>query len=211
MVANLGIMRVRYNAPVVLTFTLVAVAMQIISTLTGGVVTGLLATAPGSFSVANPVQYIGVVTHIVGHGSWSHLAGNFMFILLLGPLLEERHGSWALLQMIVVTALITGLFNALLFDTGLVGASGIVFMFILLGSMSNLRRGEIPLTFLLVAVIFLGRELIDIFKFDQISQFAHIIGGFMGAGFGFLRGHSTLAAPDGPNPAELKSAPDAPA
>lgn len=201
-------MRVRYNAPVVLTFTLIAVAMQIVSTLTGGVVTGLFATAPGTFSPATPVQYLGIVTHIVGHGSWSHLAGNFMFILLLGPLLEERHGSGALLQMIIVTAAVTGVLNAVLFDNGLVGASGIVFMFILLGSMSNLKRGEIPLTFLLVAVIFIGRELVDIFKFDQTSQFAHILGGLMGAGFGYVRGRAALSAPQAES-AELGSTPDA--
>ncbi|CAN0550204.1 unnamed protein product, partial [Laminaria digitata] len=55
-------MRVRYNAPVVLTFTLIAVAMQIVSTLTGGIVTALLATAPGTFSPSTPVQYLGIVT-----------------------------------------------------------------------------------------------------------------------------------------------------
>ncbi len=185
-------MRIRYNAPVILTFTLLAVTVQLLSTATGGVFTGIFASAPGTFDPESPIQYLGIITHILGHGSWAHLAGNFMFILLLGPLLEERHGSGALLQMILVTAVVTGLLNALLFSSGLVGASGIVFMFILLGSMSNLRRGEIPLTFVLVAIIFIGRELVDIFKFDQTSQFAHILGGIMGAGFGFLRGRNAL-------------------
>lgn len=180
-------MRVRYNAPVVLTFTLIAVGMQILGTLTGDATTELLAAAPPTFTPDNPVQYLGFLTHIVGHGGWAHLFGNFMLILLLGPLLEERHGSGPLLQMILVTALVTGLSNALLFDTYLVGASGVVFMFILLGSMSNFRRGEVPLTFVLVAVIFLGQEVVSIFELDNISQFAHILGGLLGAGFGFLR------------------------
>lgn len=188
-------MRFRYNAPVTLTFTLLAVTVQLLSTATGGVFTEMFASAPGTFDPQSLLQLLGIVTHILGHGSWAHLAGNFMFILLLGPLLEERHGSHALFQMIIVTAVVTGLLNAMLFDAGLVGASGIVFMFILLGSMSNLRKGEIPLTFVLVAIIFIGRELVDIFKFDQTSQFAHILGGLMGAGFGFLRGHKALAAP----------------
>lgn len=180
-------MKVRYNAPVVLTFTLLAVAVQVLGTLTGNTSTQLFAAAPPSFHPPYAIQYLGLVTHPLGHAGWSHLFGNFMLVLLLGPLLEERHGSWPLLQMMLITALVTGLCNALFFDTYLVGASGIVFMFILLGSMSNFRRGEIPLTFVLVAVIFLGRELVNIFQLDEVSQFAHIAGGLMGAGFGFAR------------------------
>jgi len=184
--------RFRYNAPVILTFTLLAVAVQILGTLTGDAFTQLFAAAPPSFEPPLVVQYLGFVTHPLGHAGWGHLFGNFMLVLLLGPLLEERHGSWPLFQMMFITALVTGLCNALLFDTYLVGASGIVFMFILLGSMSNFKRGEVPLTFVLVAVIFLGRELVNIFQLDEISQFAHIIGGIMGAGFGFLRARGDL-------------------
>ena len=89
-------------------------------------------------------------------------------------------------EMIVITALITSLANALFFNNALIGASGIVFMLILLGSFSNFRRGDIPLTFILVAAFFLGKEIIAAFGDDHISQFAHIVGGLVGAGFGFL-------------------------
>src|SRR5690349_22337370 len=108
-----------------------------------------------------------------------------MLILLLGPILEERHGSAQLLIMILMTALITGLAN-LVFSNGLLlGASGIVFMMILLASMANVRGGEIPLTFIAVAVIYMGGEIVRAFREDQISQMAHLVGGFAGAAFGF--------------------------
>jgi hypothetical protein len=71
------------------------------------------------------------------------------------------------------------------FNTALLGASGIVFMLILLASTANLRQGQIPLTFLLVAVLFLGGEVVDAFKNDHISQMAHLVGGLAGAAFGF--------------------------
>ena len=54
-------------------------------------------------------------------------------------------------EMILVTALLTALLNAVFFNTGLLGASGIVFMLILLSSCANIRAGEIPLTLILVA------------------------------------------------------------
>jgi len=196
-------MRFRYNAPVVLTFTLISTAMQVLATVTGDTTTRLFAAAPATFEPASPIQYLGFVTHIFGHANWGHLFGNFMLILMLGPLLEERHGSWRLLQMILVTALLTGLLNALLFDSFLVGASGVVFMFILLGSLSNFREGEIPLTFVFVAVLFLGQEVVNILKLDNVSQFAHILGGLLGAGFGFLLARRAPAPP----PAASEDAP----
>jgi rhomboid protease GluP len=82
--------------------------------------------------------------------------------------------------------LITGILNTIFFSTALMGASGIVFMLILLSSFTNIRSGEIPLTFLLIVVLFLAKEVISAFGQDNISQFAHIIGGICGSLFGFV-------------------------
>ena len=104
---------------------------------------------------------------------------------MLGPILEERYGSSTILGMMFVTALSTGIINVLFFPTGLLGASGIVFMFIILVSIVNMRSGSIPVSFLLVSFIFIGRELVQVFRQDSVSQMAHIVGGSIGAGFGF--------------------------
>ena len=87
--------------------------------------------------------------------------------------------------MIILTALITGIINVSFYSTGLLGASGIVFMLILLVSFTNNTGGGIPLTFILVAILFVGKELMHSFNNDQISQSAHIIGGLCGSVFGF--------------------------
>lgn len=131
-------------------------------------------------------EYLGLFSHILGHGNWAHLVGNFTMILLLGPLLEERHGSGSLMIMIALTACVTGLINAIFFNTALLGASGIVFMFILLASMVNIKEREIPLTFILVAVLYLGVEVRNAFRADNISQMGHLVGGLAGAVFGFI-------------------------
>jgi len=115
-----------------------------------------------------------------------HLIGNFSMILLIGPMLEESYGSLALLVMMVITALVTGVLNVLFFTTGLMGASGVAFMMILLASFTNFSRGEIPLTFILVLVLYLGNELFKSFETGTINYFAHIAGGFCGSLFGFF-------------------------
>ncbi|MBI2064746.1 MAG: rhomboid family intramembrane serine protease [Candidatus Yanofskybacteria bacterium] len=177
--------RVSYNAPVILTFTVMASAVFALFSITGTSFYHLF-SAPTEFRLFSPITYFRFVSHILGHQSMQHLSGNFMIILLIGPLVEEKYSSFSLLLMIVITALATGILNIILFSTSLMGASGIVFMLIILSSLTNFRRREIPLTFLLVITIFLGNEVISSFNSDNISQFAHILGGICGAGFGLF-------------------------
>ena len=126
-----------------------------------------------------------LLSHSMGHASTEHLLGNLTFILLLGPIVEEKYGSKNVLFMMLLTSLVTGILNYYFFNTGLLGASGIVFMLILLVSFTNVREGEIPVSFILISVLFLGKELIQSMQSDHISQFAHIIGGVCGSIFGF--------------------------
>jgi len=180
-------MRIKYNAPVTLTFAVVCSAILALDQLVGTRLIRTLFSVPGKegFSFTYLPSYIRLFTHAAGHSDWSHLLGNFAFILLLGPILEEKYGSLALLGMMFITAFITGLINVLLFTTSLLGASGIVFMMILLISFTNIREGEIPLTFILVIALFLVKEVISSFEKNYISEAAHIIGGICGSLFGF--------------------------
>lgn len=179
-------MKIRYNSPVVLTFTIVCIAAMLISQLTNGKSTQLVFTLPSTLNFYDPLSYIRIWSHIIGHADWQHLVGNFSMILLLGPLLEEKYGSLPLLLMMIITAVITAILNTLFFSSGLLGASGIVFMFILLSSFSGIKEGEIPLTFVLIAILYFGQEIILSFRSDNVSQFGHILGGLSGSMFGFL-------------------------
>ena len=89
------------------------------------------------------------------------------------------------MKMMAITALITAIINMIFFKTALLGASGIAFMLILLSSFANYQKGKIPLTLLLVALIYIGGEVVNgIISTDNISQLAHIVGGICGAFFG---------------------------
>jgi membrane associated rhomboid family serine protease len=140
----------------------------------------------GSFFWNDPLSYWRLVGQALGHENWAHFLGNFSFLLLLGPVLEEKYQTPSIVLMSIITALVTGILNVLFFKTALMGASGIVFLMILLTSFTNIRAGEIPLTLPLILIFFLGKEVMDAFKNDNISHFAHIAGGIIGSLFGFL-------------------------
>lgn len=83
--------------------------------------------------------------------------------------------------------MITGLIHILLSpNTGLLGASGVDFAFILLASVTGSRSGnEIPLTLLIVAIIYFSQQIYaGVTASDNISQLTHIIGGAIGAVYG---------------------------
>lgn len=175
---------ISYNAPVVLTFALVSLVILILNMITNGKTNMLFFSVYRSkFGIPFIIRLVG---HCLGHANWSHYAGNMMLFLLLGPILEDKYGSGKLLLMIVMTAVISGLLNILFFPhVALLGASGIVFMFIVLISASCMVDDRIPLTMILIIVIYVGAEIIDaVTKQDNISQFTHVIGGICGAVFG---------------------------
>ena len=182
-------MKLEYNAPVILSFTLIATTVMIVDTIFGGFTHSLFAF-PGTFDFGAPLDYFRLFSYTAGHANWPHLMGNFAIILLIGPILEEKYGSADLLFMMVVTALVSSTLSIMLFDNGGLGASGIVFMFIILSSFVNYKTGTIPMTFVLVALLYLGEEVVRAFSNDNISQFGHIVGGIVGGLFGFkLAGH----------------------
>lgn len=180
-------LRITFNAPLVLGFALACLAATLLGQVTGNSSTrSLFSTYRTSFG--DPLMYIRLFTHVLGHADFSHLIGNMAYILLLGPGLEEKYGWKKLLAVVLVTAVITGVIHNLLFPyTALLGASGVVFAFILLTSFTEFREGEVPLTFILVAVIYLGQQVWDAVAVrDNVSNLSHIIGGLVGGGAGYL-------------------------
>ncbi|MEJ7598644.1 MAG: rhomboid family intramembrane serine protease [Kofleriaceae bacterium] len=202
----MGRLRISYNAPVVLTFALLAVIVEIAwpGAPTGPGVKAEWFTTQGQLGGLN--GYVSLFTHVIGHAGWNHLIANFMLILLLGPILEERYGSMSLLVMIAITAVVSGLVDVALGDRTL-GASGIVFMMIVLASTANIRAGSIPLTFIAIALIYIGREVASSFDDDNVSQLGHILGGVCGAAFGFIHARGKHIGPAKPVKTILPGAP----
>lgn len=180
-------LRISYNAPAILSFVIICFAVMVIGTLTGGRSTELLFMTYHS-SLKNPLTYLRFFTHVFGHSGWSHFIGNAAYLLLLGPMLEEKYGSKMLIEIMAITALVTGIVNYIFFwNVGLCGASSVVFAFIVLASFTGFQEGEIPLTFILVAIIYIGQQVYEgIAVSDNISNMAHIVGGLVGAVLGYL-------------------------
>lgn len=179
-------MKITFNSPVVLGFIFISLAVLILGFFTMGKSNELLFMTYHS-SLTNPLTYVRFFTHVLGHSGWAHYIGNASYILLLGPMLEEKYGSKRILQVILITAVVTGVVNYILFwNVALCGASGVVFAFILLTSFTSFKNGEIPLTFILVAIVFIGQQVYEgLFLQDGISNLSHILGGVVGAIVGY--------------------------
>ena len=177
---------IRFNSPVVLTFALLSLLALILDGVTGGFTTSELFCVYRS-SLSDPLTYVRFFGHVLGHADYSHYMGNMLLLLLVGPTLEEKYGSRTLLITIAATALITGLVNFIFFPgVALLGASGVVFMMIVLSSFTEMKKGGIPVTLILVVIFYLGGEIMDgIRGSDSISQLTHIVGGVCGIFFGF--------------------------
>ena len=180
-------LRLSFNAPVTLIFAGLCVVARLIDWLTGGAANRAVFSVY-SASLADPLTYVRCFTHVLGHADWSHLLGNMMYVLLLGPMIEEKYGTKNTVLMIVVTAFVTGIINMVFFPrVMLLGASGVVFAFILISSITVREDHTIPVTFILVAVLYLGQQIYEgLFVNDSVSQMAHIAGGAVGSVMGFL-------------------------
>lgn len=174
----------QYNSPVILTFVILSFLVYLLGETTKGMTTSLLFCTYRS-SFFNVFTYIRLFGHVLGHAGLEHYTGNILLILLLGPVLEEKYGSKNMLTMIVITAVVTGVIHNAFFTSALLGASGVVFMMIILASMASAQEGRIPLTLIAAVIIYIGDEIVaGVFKEDNISQLTHIIGGICGGIFG---------------------------
>ena len=173
------------NAPVIIGMALLSLLLVGVNALTGNLATRFLAAYYTSW--ADPLMYLRLFSYVLVHADFSHYFGNYMLMLVVGPIVEERYGAKRLLLMMLVTALVTALFNLLFFrNIMLVGASGLVFMLILVSAYTNLRQGKFPITVVLVAVLYIGNEVVTgLGANDNISRLSHIVGALCGAGFGF--------------------------
>ena len=137
-------------------------------------------------SLKDPLFYIRLFGHVLGHASWDHFLNNMLLLLVIGrrwkkiwqrPPAQGHPAHGAHLGCSAVCALP---------PYRLLGASGIVFMLIMLASLSGFSGG-IPVTMLLVAALYLGQQVYDIiFAHDNVANFMHIVGGVCGTAFGYV-------------------------
>lgn len=181
-------MKITYNSPIVLNFSLACLLIFGLAHLIPGLMEGLFVNL-GRFDPSQPLDYFRLFSHVLGHANGEHLWGNLMLILLIGPLLEEKYGK-DLISIMAITALAAGIANVFFTNTGLLGASSIAFAFVILGSVGKGKSGVIPLTLIITSVLYMGKELLSLSSSDQISHLAHLVGGLCGAAFGIWKNWS---------------------
>ena len=177
-----------YNAPVILTYFFICLIILMIDKLCKGKFSATFFTTYKNDSLLNPLTYFKLVSHSLGHADWDHLYSNFIKILLIGPLIEEKYGSINLLIAMILTSLIIGIVNKILGKGGILGASGVAYMLILLSSFVNMENGKIPITLTLIILFFVVDEVIKLFrrKKDGVSRLGHITGAICGIILGML-------------------------
>lgn len=177
-----------YNAPVILTYFFICFLILMIDKLCRGNFSKTFFTTYKNDSLLNPLTYFKLISHSLGHADWDHLYSNFIKILLIGPLIEEKYGSINLLIAMILTSLIIGIVNKILGKGGILGASGVAYMLILLSSFVNMENGKIPITLTLIILFFVVDEVIKLFrrKKDGVSHLGHITGAICGIILGML-------------------------
>ena len=194
MTNNRSKLKITFNAPAILTFAFACVVVQVLNVLTHGESNRVLfSTYRGS--LLNPLTCLRCVTHVLGHADWGHLLNNMMLLLILGPMLEEKYGTKNIIFVMLATAIATAVVNMIFFpNVALLGASGIVFAMVLLSSITSTDGRSIPLTFILVAVLYIGQQVYEgIFVADNISQVGHIVGGLVGTVLGFVMSRGKMS------------------
>ena len=178
----------QYNATVILSFFFVCLIILIIDKIMRGKFSTMFFSSGRNDFLLNPLTYFKLVSHSLGHSNWDHLYSNFLKILLIGPLIEEKYGSYQLLIMMIITSLIIGIINRLFSKNRILGASGIAYMLIVLCSFVNIEDGKIPLTLVLILLFFVVDEIINLLrrKKDGVSHLGHVTGAICGLILGIL-------------------------
>ena len=162
-----------YNSVVILSFFFISLFAFLLNFITKGKANRLLFSCQRS-KLLNPLTYLRLVTHILGHSNYQHFMNNFLYILLIGPMIEEKYGSLNLLIMILITAVVVGLVNIIFTRNRILGASDIVYMLIVLSSAVNLQAGKIPITLILIFLFYIVNEILN-----GLTTFITSVRGFM--------------------------------
>lgn len=177
-----------YNSKVILSFFFICLIIIVVDKITKGRLVNNLFSTGRNDALLNPLTYFKLISHSLGHSNWKHLYNNFLKILLIGPLIEEKYGSLNLLIMMILTSLVIGIINRIFTKNRILGASGIAYMLIVLCSFVNIESGKIPITVVLIILFFVVDEIINLLKKkkDGISHLGHVTGAICGILLGIL-------------------------
>ncbi len=198
-----------FDSPVSIIFVLLTVAVFVADIFLKGKITELACTcrsmkvAENAFNIRNPMDYVRVLAHVFGNENWNQILINSTIMLLLGTTLEERYGSKIVTLMAIIASVVSGVLTVCAPPMMNCGADSILFMFIILASLTALAKKTVSFSWLLVFAAFTAQKIYtlnneQIFArisydsgFMQILQnnlpvFISLAGGLCGSLLGFL-------------------------
>ena len=184
---RLDAITLKYNAPVSLTFALLSLLALALGELTDGWTTQNLFCFYKS-SLTDYLTYPRAIFHVLGNTDLTTCTANVILLLVIGPAAEERFGSAKVLTAVLLTAIAGALIIWFFFPTAtLMGASGVLFMMMVLASFASMRGGAIPITLILVLILYLGSEVVRALSGGAgLQELTHIAGGVVGMLLGLV-------------------------
>lgn len=175
---------VDYNSPVIVNYIVVCFILYFANIITNGYINDIC-YLPGNL-IVNPFALHRLLTYTLVHGSFEHLIGNMALLALTGPSVENKYGGGIVLGLLGVNSVMIGLLQGVLIHQGVMGASSIVFMILILSVFADTETKKIPITVFIVGACYIGNELIGALMTDSVSQLSHIMGAVLGIVFGVL-------------------------
>lgn len=192
--------KLTYDAPVTLSFAILSliffvVDFYIVKQKLGTLLLSSPTTPKGTlpFDIKNALSYLRMIFYIFGVSNPIAFISNLIFILLLGPSIEEKYGSVVIGIMMVVASLFSGVLNACFRTVSMQGATAIVFMMIFLNAFMSFTKKKVPLSFVVVFALYIIIQIVDNKVNGVVGLFINIAGGLCGSLFAFLASPKTKA------------------
>lgn len=182
-----------FDSPVTISFSLLSVLLFVLNcfaikgTLDVKILTSPTTSAgPIPFMATQISSYLRLFLYAFGSQNFVGLLSNLLFLLMLGPVMEERYGSLVIGIMMAVSVLFSGVLNTCFCETSLQGCMPIIFMMIFLNSFMSFSKKKIPVSFLVIFVFYIAREVSGKTFSEIVGLIICITGGLCGSLFAFL-------------------------
>lgn len=184
---------ITYDAPVTLTFAFVSLVLFLLDAYVFKqkwsslfLASPTMASGEIPFALKDPLSYVRVLFYAFGGKDAIVLISNLIFILLLGPGIEEKYGTVIIGIMMVVAAIFAGVLNSCFRNVPMQGATSIVFMMIFLSAFMSFSKKKVPLSFLAVFIFYIVIQVAENKTNGIIGLIINIAGGLCGSLFAFL-------------------------
>lgn len=182
-----------FDSPVTISFSLLSVLLFVLNCLAfkGTLDVKILSSpttsaGPIPFMATQIYSYLRLFLYAFGSQNFVGLLSNLLFLLMLGPVMEERYGSLVIGIMMAVSVLFSGVLNTCFCETSLQGCMPIIFMMIFLNSFMSFSKKKIPVSFLVIFVFYIAREVSGKTFSEIVGLIICITGGLCGSLFAFL-------------------------